>query len=109
MGVKYWALFAVHHFHRFIVWLLSPIFHWLYDDAHRGLPPITDRVLMMRAVELAKNIRTRQVHFTFLSLLHFKKKACISLVLPKYYPCVLTAVELCIYKGHTSISDSLVS
>jgi hypothetical protein len=61
-SVRHWVLLFVHHVGRFfVVWIASPIFRWLYDGAHRGLPPINDPILMMRAVELATKIRKRQV------------------------------------------------
>jgi fatty acid amide hydrolase 2 len=60
-SLTYWFLVFVHEFGRLIVSLTHPIFRWLYDGEHRGLPPVDSPLLMKSAVELAAMIRKREV------------------------------------------------
>jgi hypothetical protein len=63
-AISQWVVLSAHHLIRFLAWLTAPVFRRLYDGAHRGLPTVNDPVLMMRAVEIAKKIRKREVcHF----------------------------------------------
>jgi len=51
----------VHNVGRLVVAVTSPVFRWLYDGAHRGLPAVRSDLLMKSGVELAAMIRKRQV------------------------------------------------
>jgi hypothetical protein len=66
--IQYQLLRLAHYITQLLAWMASHICRWLFDGAHRGLPPATDPILMMRAVELAKKIRTREVSFLVYNL-----------------------------------------
>jgi len=56
-----WIQQLIHSICQLVSLLTKPIFRWLYNDAHRGLPPVSDPLLMMSAVELAAHIRKKKV------------------------------------------------
>ena len=89
-SIRYWVLLSVHYSIQLFAWFASRVCQWFFDSAHRGLPSAIDPILMMRAVELARKIRKREVCiFVSLSLFqspyHSMYNPCQSL---KQFNCV---------------------
>jgi len=60
-SLTWFVLTFAHNVGRLIVLATWPIFRWLYNGAHRGLPPVHSDLLMKSGLELAAMIRKRQV------------------------------------------------
>jgi len=60
-SLAWYLLVLLHNAQQLIVFVTWPIFHWLYNGARRGIPPIRSDLLSKSGIELAALIRRRQV------------------------------------------------
>ena len=60
-SLSWFLLVFLHNAQRLVVLVTWPVFHWLYNRARRGVPPVRSDVLMKSGVELSAMIRQHQV------------------------------------------------
>lgn len=60
-SLAWFLLVFLHYTQRLIVLTTWPVFHWLYNSARRGVPPVRSDLLMKSGIELSAMIRQHQV------------------------------------------------